>query len=130
MSCFSGEGSLNLSLFYSRQDKENKLIAWKAKNLSWRGRAIRVSSVLISIPGYTVSLFEVPGTISNKTGQLARKFWWRCSQDNSHYFSPTSRHTLYRPKQHGGIGFIRVRDNNICALSKSVWNILAKPHGL
>ena len=56
-------------------DKLNsKLQGWKVKLLSQAGRTTLISSILQSLPLYTLSCFRVPGSICNKMDSIVRAF--------------------------------------------------------
>lgn len=54
------------SFNYTLDKMKGRLESWKARTLSWVGRATLVRSTLNAIPNYTMSLFKLPATICRK----------------------------------------------------------------
>ncbi|PKI65221.1 hypothetical protein CRG98_014370 [Punica granatum] len=84
-------------LFIKRKRKESfqflidkiksKLASWKAKSLSWAGRATLINSVVNNTPIYTMSLFRLPKSTLSSIDKVTRRIASEClpwfSEENS-----------------------------------------------
>lgn len=84
---------------------KGKLETWKARNLSWAGRATLINSVLNSILVYTMSLFKLPRKICDKIDQITQKFWWGKLDKEGAYYAPLQWDKICQPKSLGGLNF-------------------------
>ena len=56
------------------QDKlEARLLGWRSKALSWVGRATMIRTVVMALPTYTFSLFDVPIAVCDKMDLSIRR---------------------------------------------------------
>jgi hypothetical protein len=56
---------------------EKKLNSWNGKYLSVGGRLVLINSVLISLPMFMLSFFEVPKGVLEKIDYFKSTFFWQ-----------------------------------------------------
>lgn len=108
---------------------QSKLQGWKARLLSQAARETLISSVLQSIPLYTLSCFRVPESVCNKLDAVMRAFWW------GHGVETRKLHlinwdTICQPRSIGGLGFKKISLINKAMVSKQYWRIQHNPKSL
>ena len=106
---------------------KTRLAGWRAKALSWAGRATLIRVVFQSIPIYTMCTELAPAQVCQSLDSIARKFWWRVDQGKSHFLALKSWESLCKPKRLGGLGFRNFSDMNKSLVAKLGWSILTKP---
>ena len=89
-----------------------KLINWKAKSLSLAGRITLCSSVLMSIPSYSIQTSFLPGAVCNSIDKICRKFVWG-SIDGRRKMHLCDWETLCKPKTVGGLGLRQAHLSNL-----------------
>lgn len=108
---------------------KSKLTSWKAKYLSFAGRATLVKAVLGSLPSYYLSLFLAPKCVIKKMEGLRRDFLWgKVGTRQKIRWVRWDRVT--KPKKVGGLGIGGLEDFNIAMLSKWWWRIKENPNHL
>ncbi|PKI46656.1 hypothetical protein CRG98_032998 [Punica granatum] len=127
-------------LFVKRKRKESfqflvdkiksKLASWKAKTISWAGRATLINSVINNTPIYTMSLFRLPKSTLNTIDQVTRRFWWGSTKESGSYFAPKNWESICKPKSEGGLGFRKAEDSNKAMLSKTAWALTKSNNSL
>lgn len=100
----------------------NKLSAWKAKNLSFDGRLTLINSVLSSIPLYYFSLFKAPHKVIDKLESIRRRFLWGGSLDTKK-INWVAWDVVTKPKEFGGLGVNSLALANLALLAKWWWRI-------
>lgn len=128
-----GERYLGNPLIFSRNRRSDfhflkekvmkRLEGWKARFLSRAGRTTRITSVIQSIPLYTMSTFNVPISIYKNLDNVARRFWWTGGGNKNRFFAWKAWDTMCQPKSRGGIGLRRMADVNRALLSKMAWKL-------
>ena len=58
-----------------------KLVGWKGKLLSIRGKEILIKVVAQAVPSYTMSCFLIPKGLCEEIEGMIRKFWWGQRQE-------------------------------------------------
>lgn len=65
-------------------DSINAAIAnWNMANISKAGKIVLINSVLMATPTYYLSVYLIPDSVLNRTSQIARKFLWAKSGNQS-----------------------------------------------
>ncbi|PKI36247.1 hypothetical protein CRG98_043359 [Punica granatum] len=105
---------------------KSKLASWKAKLLSWAGRATLINPVINNTPIYTMSLFRLLKSTLSAIDKVTRRFWWGVNKEEGSYFAPKSWDNICQPRAKGGLGFYRAEDSNKAMLSKQLGH-LPKP---
>lgn len=100
-----------------------KVEGWKSKMLSYAGRATLVKSVLSATPAYALAVTQLPENLCNKLDQKVRAFWWGHTKKRS--LCIKSWNKICTPKQAGGLGFRKMKDNNKALISKLAWQMAA-----
>uniref|UniRef100_A0A803Q6R3 Reverse transcriptase domain-containing protein n=1 Tax=Cannabis sativa TaxID=3483 RepID=A0A803Q6R3_CANSA len=129
------EKYLGNPFFYSAKKREDfnflkekilaRLEGWKAKQLSTAGRHTLISSVLQSIPCYTMSTIKIPVSICSELDSILARFWWKgSSQQGERYHAWKSWADCCQPKRNGGLGFRKFKDVNMALLAKMAWYLL------
>uniref|UniRef100_A0A803P4L2 Reverse transcriptase n=1 Tax=Cannabis sativa TaxID=3483 RepID=A0A803P4L2_CANSA len=129
------EKYLENPFFYSAKKRDDfnflkdkimsRLEGWKAKQLSIAGRQTLISSILQSVPCYTMSTIKVPVTICSEMDSIIARFWWKGStQHRERYHALRSWADCCQPKRNGGLGFRKFKDINMALLAKLAWYML------
>ncbi|XP_028113522.1 uncharacterized protein LOC114311595 [Camellia sinensis] len=96
---------------------KSRLAMWKMKLLSFVGRLTLVKSVLDSIPGYYISLFNLPIGIAKEIDKLKSAFLWG-SSELRRKIHMVKWNDVSMNKDQGGSGIRKTRDTNACMLLK------------
>jgi hypothetical protein len=86
---------------------QNKLAAWKAKNLSFAGRVTLAKSVMEAIPIYPMMTTNIPQSVLHEIQRLQRSFIWGDSSEGRKYHA-VKWHVITQPKNLGGLGLRRM----------------------
>lgn len=99
---------------------KSRLSIWKAKKLSYGGRATLIKSVLNALPTYYFSLYKAPSAVFEILERIRRRFFWGGSEDVSriHWIA---WHNVIKEKKHGGLGFGSLKESNYAMLAKWWW---------
>ncbi|KAG6730912.1 hypothetical protein I3842_01G104000 [Carya illinoinensis] len=137
--CASGQvlNKEKSSIYFSKNTPdENKrtilylgLPAMKTNCLSVAGKEVLIKSVLQAIPTYTMGIFVLPKSITDRLDKLLRKFWWGFNEDHTK-IQWVKWDRLSKPKDQGGQGFRNFRSFNLALLAKQGWPVLTRPHSL
>ncbi|XP_042939499.1 uncharacterized protein LOC122274529 [Carya illinoinensis] len=123
-------GRSKVATFHSLIDRTWARIAnWKTKHLSAAGKEVLLKAVLQAIPTYTIGMFLLPLSISNKLNQMLRKFWWGFDEETSK-IQWVNWDKISTEKGSGGLGFRDLRLFNLALLSKQGWRIIQNPSSL
>ena len=87
-----------------------KLQGWKGKMLSRAGKEILIKAVALSIPTYTMSVFQLPVKLCEELQALCARFWWG-QVGNERKIHWLSWEKLTRPKVDGGMRFKDLRQS-------------------
>jgi len=102
---------------------EKKLSYWKGKLMSYGGWLILINSVLMSMPMFLLSLFEVPVGVRKRLDFYHSRFFWQSGDLNSEY-RLAKWDIICRPKDQGGLGIENLEVKNRCLLSKCLISYL------
>ena len=99
-----------------------KLTGWKAKFLSFVGRAVLVKFVMSAIPNYVMQWAALPVHLCDKLDKINRDFLWGSSSEKWRLHL-VGWEKIFRPKDEGGLGIQSARAKNIALLAKLNWRI-------
>ncbi|XP_042942913.1 uncharacterized protein LOC122277099 [Carya illinoinensis] len=120
-------GRAKVATFHSLIDRTWARIAnWKTKHLSGAGKEVLLKAVLQAIPTYTMGMFLLPLSISNKLNQMLRQFWWGFDEETSK-IQWVNWDKINIENGSGGLGFRDLRLFNLALLSKQGWRIIQNP---
>ncbi|PKI67893.1 hypothetical protein CRG98_011489 [Punica granatum] len=111
----------NDSLQFLIDKIKGKLTSWKAKAISWAGRATLINSVINNTPTYSMSLFRLPKSTLSSNYKVTRRFWWGTTKEEGSYYAPKNWDSICQPRLKGGLGFRRAKDSNEAMLSETTW---------
>jgi hypothetical protein len=95
----------------------NKINGWKEKFLSHPSKEILLKAVIQTIPTYTMSVFQLPKTLSGEINSMMNKFWWG-HQENDHNIAWMSWNKLGKTRDKGGLGYQELECFNLALLAK------------
>ena len=81
----------------------SKLAGWKAKFLSFAGRAVLVKAVMSAIPNYVMQGVALPVHLCDKLDKINRDFLWGSSNEKRR-MHVVGWEKIIRPKDEGGFG--------------------------
>ncbi|KAL0394999.1 UNVERIFIED_CONTAM: hypothetical protein Slati_4466100 [Sesamum latifolium] len=106
----------------------HKIHSWSSRKLSQVGRAVLLKSVIQTIPTYVMSVFHLPDTFLREIeGQMA-DFFWNVGMDSKTHWLTWDK--LCLRKVEGGLGFRRLKENNMALLAKQSWHLVFKPDSI
>ena len=111
---------------FLQEKLEARLKGWRSKNLSWASCHTLIKSVVLALPTYTFSTFDVPVGICNKLDAATHRFWWNPKKDKGGFIAWKAWEQLCRPKIHGGLGFSTAKKFNEALLAKLTWFVASK----
>ena len=82
----------------------HKLSDWKANSISLAGRITLCSSVLFTIPSYSMQTTLLPGPVCDAIDKVCRKFIWG-NVDGRRKLHSCNWEKVCMPKIVGGLGF-------------------------
>ncbi|GMI92896.1 hypothetical protein HRI_002958900 [Hibiscus trionum] len=104
-----------------------RLQTWKINSLSFAGRITLVKSVLINLPMYYLSIFEMPAGVAARINRSISGFiWGQVDKCAIHWIK---WETLCQPKSKGGLGLIDIRLKNRAMLNKWLWRFGTDSYG-
>ena len=99
-----------------------KLAGWKAKFLSFAGRAVLVKSVMSAVPNYIMQGVALLVHLCKKLGKISRDFLWGSSSEKRKLHL-VGWSKVIKPKEEGGLGIQAAKAKNIALLSKLNWRM-------
>lgn len=121
---------VSASIFTPLLDKVNsRLASWKGKFLSFAGRITLASSVLLSIPIYSMATIVLPKKICDGIDNVVRNFIWNGSRPGNRIYL-VSWEEVCNPKKVGGLGFRFMRNMNLAIIGKLGWKFMTEPSSI
>ena len=103
------------------QAVSHRLQSWKAKLLSYAGRLELIKSVLSAMHLYWMSVFALPSSVLQEIDKMMMGFLW-FGHGNMKCIL-TSWKNVCRPKDEGGLGIRRPRNNNMAGMIRLLWEV-------
>lgn len=97
-----------------------RLSTWKSNCLNMAGRITLASSMLTTIPQYTMQTTLFPKKVCTAIERIIRRFIWRDSKDGRRIHL-IKLDMLCRPKSLGGIGLRSLERHNLASMTKLAW---------
>ncbi|KAE8672120.1 ADP-ribosylation factor-like protein 8B [Hibiscus syriacus] len=97
----------------------NRLDSWKSKFLYFGGRLTLAKSVLVNLPVYYMSIFQIPKSIAEKINKCIANFVWNGKKERGIHWLKWEN--ICGPKSHGGLGLFDVNSRNRALLNKWIW---------
>ena len=85
--------------------------------MSYGGRLILINSVLMSMPMFLLSFFEVPVGVRKRLDFYRSRYFWQCDERKQKY-RLAKWDIICKPKDQGGLGIENLEVKNRCLLSK------------
>ena len=108
---------------------EKKLSYWKGKLMSYGGRLVLINSVLMSMPMFLLSFFEVPKGVRRRLDFYRSRFFWQSDEVKTKY-RLARWDIICRPKDQGGLGIENLEIKNKCMLSKWLYRLSQESEGM
>uniref|UniRef100_A0A803QC53 Reverse transcriptase domain-containing protein n=1 Tax=Cannabis sativa TaxID=3483 RepID=A0A803QC53_CANSA len=98
---------------------------WSSRNLSYMGRATLINSVLLAIHAYWAQISILPTKLLKDIEAVCRSFLWKDTHECS---GPglVAWENICQTKSEGGLGFRNIRNWNVAAMRRYVWDIASK----
>ena len=107
----------------------NKLSGWKAKFLSFAGRAVLIKSVMSAIPNHIMQGVALPTHICDKLDKVNWDFLWgSTSEKRKLHLVGWSK--IVKPKEDGGLGIQVAKAKNLALLAKLNWRMYQEKDAL
>ncbi|MCH79377.1 putative non-LTR retroelement reverse transcriptase [Trifolium medium] len=118
----SGRAPKRADFQYIIDQVSSKLTMWKAKHLSFAGRATLAKSVIEAIPIYPMMTNKIPKACIDEIQKLQRNFIWGDS-DEARKYHAVSWEMVTKPKYLGGLGLRKLDIMNKACLLKLGWKL-------
>lgn len=108
---------------------QRKLAGWKAKSLTFAGRATIVQSVSSTILYYNMATTALPQKVCNQIDKLNWDFLWGSTEEKMRTHL-VKWEKVCRPKKFGGLSLHTCNNNNEATLAKLGWNLVFEKDSL
>ncbi|XP_074266604.1 uncharacterized protein LOC141589883 [Silene latifolia] len=123
-------GSSKKEIFATIYDKvRSRILSWNNNYLSSAGRLTLINSILSSLSLFSLSVFQIPVSVSSKINSLLSQFWWGGTVMRQS-LNWCSNLFINASKSGGGLGIRNIRCLNQSLLAKIGWKILFYPNSL
>ena len=120
---FVGHGDLSEANWRPRIEAvERCLSSWKARSLSFEGKALVLNALALSRVWYVASLVPMPVWVVRELNTLVFNFFWSGKRDL------VARDVVIQPKAFGGFGVVSVELKAHALLAQWVRRFLASPN--
>ncbi|CAN1159647.1 LINE-1 retrotransposable element ORF2 protein [Linum perenne] len=102
-----------------------RIQSWRAKSLSYAGRAQLIEFVLFSMSYYWMNVFLLPKKVIRAVQHVCARFLWGTTDSGSEN-SKVAWEKLSCPKREGGLGFKDLSSWNLASLTRHIWNLIVK----
>ena len=102
---------------------EKLISSWKGKHLSVGGRLVLINLVLYFLPMFMLFFFKIHKSVLKKLDYYLFRFFWQCD-DHQKMYRLAKWSILSTPKCVGGLGITNLEFQNICLLSKWLFELL------
>ncbi|XP_031096851.1 uncharacterized protein LOC116001092 [Ipomoea triloba] len=106
-----------------------RIKSWTHKFLSRAGREILLKNVLQAIPTFAMSVFLLPIELCKEIERIMNSFWWGCEGKEREVLGGRVGREG-KEREHGGMGFRKIREFNIALLGKQAWRLINQPSSL
>ncbi|XP_031120358.1 uncharacterized protein LOC116023496 [Ipomoea triloba] len=98
--------------------------------LSRAGKEVLIKSVAQALPTYSMSIYCLPISYSERIERVMNKFWWESSGNGNGGIRWMAWNKMCDPEVHGGMGFKCLQKFNVALLAKQGWRLLTNPMSL
>ena len=100
----------------------SKLAGWKARFLSFAGRAVLVKSVMSTIPNYIIQVTALLTHLCDKLNKINRDFLWGSTSEKRRLHL-VGWNKIIKSKEEGGLGIQAAKSKNFALLAKLNWRL-------